>query len=306
MRPRPRHPPRRPSPPAPPVTSRAARHPPRRPSHAARSICCPSRSETVTGRYLQNLKTPGQCKEGYSGKTDSGHHCCMHVDEGLVNPAMFGIALQRSGYAVGIFGKYLNTYDQPRAIPRGVDAFMGNGGGQYDSPFFNVDEGAKAVWPKMRLEAANGTWVAHQQYTTAVVGNVSLAWIRHAVAEAPHRPFFAYIAPKAAHEPFTPAPWYTDVWPSSWPAGAPRTPSYNLSMAQRADKVAHVAAMDLISPTTAACIDVTFKNRWRTLMSVDDVIGAVIAETKALGVFDNTYFMYSSDHGFQLGNQNLA
>ena len=41
----------------------------------------------------------------------------------------------------------------------------------------------------------------------ALVGNVSSAWIRKVVAEDPSRPFFAYIAPKAAHEPFNPAPW---------------------------------------------------------------------------------------------------
>jgi N-acetylglucosamine-6-sulfatase len=43
-----------------------------------------------------------------------------------------------------------------------------------------------------------------------------------------------------------------------------------------------------------------FKNRWRTLMSVDDVIADVIAEVDALGLSDSTYFFYTSDHGFQL------
>ena len=49
-------------------------------------------------------------------------------------------------------------------------------------------------------------------YTTAVVGNLSIAWIRKVVAESRDRPFFAYVAPKAAHEPFNPAPWYTDFF----------------------------------------------------------------------------------------------
>ena len=53
--------------------------------------------------------------------------------------------------------------------------------------------------------------------------------------------------------------------------------------------------MDMLSLETASCIDKTFKNRWRTLMSVDDVIANTIATTKELGVFDNTYFMYTSD-----------
>ena len=35
--------------------------------------------------------------------------------------------------------------------------------------------------------------------TTSVVGNVSVEWIRHTVRRNPSQPFFAYIAPKAAH-----------------------------------------------------------------------------------------------------------
>lgn len=48
-----------------------------------------------------------------------------------------------------------------------------------------------------------------------------------------------------------------------------------------------------------------FKNRWRTLMSVDDVIGDVIELCDSLGLKDSTYFFYSSDHGFQLGQFNI-
>ena len=40
-------------------------------------------------------------------------------------------------------------------------------------------------------------------------------------------------------------------------------------------------------------------------MSVDDVIAAVIAEVETAGQLDNTYFFYSSDHGFQLGQFNI-
>jgi len=56
-----------------------------------------------------------------------------------------------------------------------------------------------------------GTWKGtSSDYTTAVVGNHSMHWIKKVVAEDPNRPFFAYIAPKAAHEPFNPAPWYLE------------------------------------------------------------------------------------------------
>ena len=49
----------------------------------------------------------------------------------------------------------------------------------------------------------------------------------------------------------------------------------------------------------------SFKDRWRTLMSVDDVIDEVVGEVHAAGVAEHTYFFFSSDHGFQLGEFNL-
>jgi N-acetylglucosamine-6-sulfatase len=60
-----------------------------------------------------------------------------------------------------------------------------------------------------------------------------------------------------------------------------------------------------ITADAAAVITGAFKNRWRTLMSVDDVIFDVITTCEDLGVADNTYFFYSSDHGFQLGENNI-
>ena len=60
-----------------------------------------------------------------------------------------------------------------------------------------------------------------------------------------------------------------------------------------------------MSPQEAVVVTGIFKNRWRALMSVDDVIAGVIGVCEELGVADNTYFFYSSDHGFQLGEFNI-
>jgi hypothetical protein len=47
---------------------------------------------------------------------------------------------------------------------------------------------------------------------------------------------FRYVAPKAAHEPFNPAPWYVDHWEEDWPTSEPRdNPAWNCSAESRAD-----------------------------------------------------------------------
>ena len=40
--------------------------------------------------------------------------------------------------------------------------------------------------------------------------------------------------------------------------------------------------------------------QWRTLLSVDDVIGSVLDLVEELGQMNATYFLYTSDHGYSL------
>ena len=50
-----------------------------------------------------------------------------------------------------------------------------------------------------------------EDYTTSVMGNASVAWIKSVLDKGKtHPPFFAWIGPHAPHLPSTPAPWYLD------------------------------------------------------------------------------------------------
>jgi N-acetylglucosamine-6-sulfatase len=264
-------------------------------------VCCPSRAETLTGRYLHNLKTPGVCTTPYDGFDPvTGGACCMHVEENKVHDASFAAKLKRAGYATGMFGKYLNFCPgdcgdecSGAPIPEAFDAYLANGGGHYFGPSFAV---------KNVAGLDDGTYDAPADaYTTSVVGNYSAAWIASVKAGA--APFLAYVAPKAAHDPFQPAAWYADAWDDAWPAGAPRPPSFNLSKAARRLHHPTVAAMGAITDDVAGCIDDDFKDRWRTLMSVDDLVAGIF---DALGdALEDTFVFYTSDHGYSLGELNL-
>jgi len=249
-------------------------------------ICAPSRTELVSGRYFHNIKRVG------------GPWANMHTDPRIVNNQTFAYFLQKAGYRVGMFGKYLNN--NPLTAPAGIEAYMTNGGGEYFAPVFNT-QGVSDLAP---YRMADGIWKGgDDDYTTAVVGNASLAWIRK-VAHGPN-PFFAYIAPKAAHEPFTPAKWYENYWAAEWPSTEPRPETWNCSAESRNDHHGNIATQPMITEQCADYVTKSFKDRWRTLMSVDDVIDEVVQLVEDMGVADNTYFMYSSDHGFQLGELNI-
>ena len=66
------------------------------------------------------------------------------------------------------------------------------------------------------------------------------------------------------------------------------------SAAARADHHGNIATQPMLSAQSAVVISEIFKNRWRTLMSVDDAIAGVIAAVEELGLADSTYFFYSS------------
>lgn len=141
----------------------------------------------------------------------------MHVNESKTMNYTFARYLSAAKYTVGMFGKFTNSVPDPWGqAPTGFDAWMANGGGEYISPTFGV-QGLQFAG----IDDGNRVQF-HGNYTTAVVGNISTAWIRHVHRTTPGKPFFAYVAPKAAHEPFNPAPWYRDHWEPTWPTHEPR------------------------------------------------------------------------------------
>ena len=260
----------------------------------ARSVCCPSRAETLTGRFFHNVKLDAITIHDDRNGGGCMANGCMCVDVDKVNPVSFAVDLQAAGYEVGMFGKHLNQC--PAAMPPGFSRWFANGGGTFMDCKYYDDRAPGGV------NQTNSSLYAG--YQTSQLGNVSMAWIEERVrSPGPRAPFFAFVAPHAPHVPATPAPWYAGAFADPALAAHYRTPNFNASAP---DHHWVVAQQGPLTGGEAAEIDALFRNRWRTLLSVDDLVEGIVGRLEDLGVLNETFVFYTSDHGYNLGQFRLA
>ena len=128
---------------------------------------------------------------------------------------------------------------------------------------------------------------------TALLGNKSIEWLHRpeiSGAQSEGRPFFLYFAPHCPHTPAYPADWYRDACEG---VTSPRIPNYNYSAPGFHELVARQPPL---THDDEILIDDLARRRCQCLMSVDDAHAGIVEATKALGVFEKTYFIISSDH----------
>lgn len=54
---------------------------------------------------------------------------------------------------------------------------------------------------------------------------------------------------------------------------------------------------------TVRLIDEYHALRWESLLSVDDMVAAVVNKLQDMQQLENTYIIYTSDHGYHLGTK---
>lgn len=104
------------------------------------------------------------------------------------------------------------------------------------------------------------------------------------------------MGPHAPHLPSTPAPWYADHPIGNLPV--PKGPDYNWS-AQGYH--AFLPEEPTINAADEAAIVDEHSKRLRSLLSVDDLVRETFAYLTSVNEWDNTFFIYTSDHGYNLG-----
>ncbi len=238
------------------------------------SLCSPSRASILTGRYAH--------RHGVVDNTSA-------VPPGTV---FFPELLQRAGYRTAYIGKWHMGEDDDRPRP-GFERWVSfRGQGVYVDPVLNVD----------------GARVERRGYTTDILTDYALDWLRQQRAAQDGRPFFLVLSSKAVHAEFIPAPSHRGRYaaaPIPYPATMANTAANyrgkpDWVRAQRnswhgVDYMYHGQMQ----------FDDFYRRYAETLLALDESVGRVLDYLDQSGLARGTLVLYMGDNGFLLGEHGL-
>ncbi|HEY9824968.1 MAG TPA: sulfatase [Stenomitos sp.] len=248
---------------------------------ASTPVCCPSRATLLTGRYSHNtgIKTNQLPDGGFAKFYNSGQES-----------STIATWLQGAGYETVLIGKYLNSPTEaayPTYIPPGWNQWYGQ---TFDKFYYNYQLNE------------NGTLVDYgnsaEHYSTKVFTDKAINFIQNRSSAA--QPFFIYLN---LHAPHDNAYHEAQYKPFALTEIFPRIPSFNEE--DVSDKPLYIQERAQFLPTVIERIDRVYRNRLRSLQSVDDAIQRIDEVLAATGNSKNTYIFFSSDNGFHQGQHRL-
>ena len=256
-------------------------------SFVSTPICCPSRTESIAGRTFQNIRQdrPFDCM-GVRAKFNVFNN----------NQSMFQ-KFHAEGYDTSTFGKLTNNqhgffcehsppftagFDRIHSPCTTTNDFYGT---QYMNYYPNGTHSVDSNLP-----------LTPNLYETAMIGNASIQYLSQITTDPNHnRPFMTWIGIRAPHIPADPAPWYNHLYSNET---APRTPNFNIRVEEHHD---FVSTNPEFTETAIDFIDQLWRNRIRSLLSADDLIRDIVQLLESHNILQNTYILFSSDHGYHLG-----
>jgi N-acetylglucosamine-6-sulfatase len=258
-------------------------------------VCCPSRATFLTGQYAHNNDV--RCLYPWCG----GGYGRLKQREYLP------VWLDRAGYVTAHIGKFLNGYgrERPPDIPKGWTEWYGL-----------VDHSTYRMWGYTIYE--NGQRRTYGQvlrekprlYQTDVLRRKAVGFIRRRAPDA--APFFLSVAFLAPHH----ESGYTQRLTGKLVRPAPRhrgrfrhlrfrRPA-NYNERDLSDKPWFIGRWNRpLTPRRHAAIRTRMRQRWESLLAVDEAVAAIVGELRRAGELGDTYVIFTSDNGYMQGEHRV-
>jgi arylsulfatase/arylsulfatase A len=217
-------------------------------------VCAPTRASLMTGRWTYRTRVVD-----------------TWIGRAMMEPAEVTVAevLQGAGYRTGIFGKWhLGDCYPLRPIDQGFDTALVHRGGGLAQPSEPPESARRYTDPVLFRD---GEPVQAEGYCTQVYFDAALEFIDASVEAG--RPFFAYVATNAPHDPLHDVP--EELYGKY--AGRDLSPVL-LGNDGDADRVARIYAM---------------------VEDIDRNVGRLLAHLDARGLADDTLVVFLCDNGPQ-------
>ncbi|XP_032691113.1 N-acetylglucosamine-6-sulfatase-like isoform X2 [Odontomachus brunneus] len=246
----------------------------------ASPICCPNRASILTGRYQHNHLTVNNTIAG---------GCSSAQWQQSREPTTFAALLQKlAGYKTFYAGKYLNEYGNSKVggaahVPLGWDWWAGLVG---NSKYYDY---SLSINGSERMYGNNS-----DDYLTDVISNLAVDFIN---THTDDQPFLIVLAPPAPHAPFTPADRHNHKYNGT---RAKRTPNFNVPVHQNKHWLVRHGQAPLPDNVLPKLDDI-YSKRWEALLAVDELVATVHKSLKKRNLLHNTYFIYTSDNGYHIG-----
>ena len=246
-----------------------------------------------------------------------------HARDRFNEVPLWGQTFQEAGYSTFLTGKWhngapavLRSFEQAKSVGKGMFETKGGPKGPgyrrptaenntwqpYDTSL--TGHWRPQVWDVVASDSGRvkGEMYVSQQHTSELYADNAIDFLNNHI-ESDERPFFMYVAFNAPHDPRQSPKEYVDLYPAEDVALPVNfLPEHPFDQGER-----YTLRDEILGPfpRTEEAVKTQLGEYYAIITHMDAQIGRILDALEESGQMENTYIMFSADHGLAMGSHGL-